>query len=107
MSIVTFWSNGREETGKTMAAVAIATHMAIEHNVKILLISTTNKNETIQNCFWEKQKKKSTFGLFGLSTSDIEMQTGMDGLIKMARSNKISPDTIKNYTKVIIVLLTK
>ena len=51
MSIVTFWSNGREETGKTMAAVAIATHMAIEHNVKILLISTTNKNETIQNCF--------------------------------------------------------
>ncbi|HJJ16436.1 MAG TPA: hypothetical protein OIM60_08600 [Clostridiaceae bacterium] len=101
MSIVTFWSNGREETGKTMAAVAIATHMAIEHNVKILLISTTNKNETIQNCFWEKQKKKSTFGLFGLSTSDIEMQTGMDGLIKMARSNKISPDTIKNYTKVV------
>lgn len=101
MSIVTFWSNGREETGKTMAAVAIATHMAIEHNVKILLISTTNKNETIQNCFWEKQKKKSTFELFGLSTSDIEMQTGMDGLIKMARSNKISPDTIKNYTKVV------
>ena len=48
MSIVTFWSNGREETGKTMAAVAIATHMAIEHNVKILLISTTNK--TIPIC---------------------------------------------------------
>lgn len=34
MSIVTFWSNGREETGKTMAAVAIATHMAIDIMLK-------------------------------------------------------------------------
>lgn len=101
MSIVTFWSNGREETGKTMSVVAIATYMAIEHNIKILLISTTNKNETIQNCFWERQKKKGTLGLFGVAASGIETETGMNGLIKMARSNKITPEIIKNYTKVV------
>ena len=37
MSIVTFWSNGKEETGKTLAIAAIATYMAIEHNYKILV----------------------------------------------------------------------
>lgn len=100
MSIVTFWSNGKEETGKTMAIAAISTYMAIEHNFKILVISTTDKNDAIQNCFWEKQKKKSTSSLFGMVQS-IDMQTGMSGLIKMARSNKISPEMIRNYTKVV------
>ncbi len=40
MSIVTFWSNGREQTGKTLSLAAIATYMAIEHNYKILIIET-------------------------------------------------------------------
>ena len=39
MSIVTFWGNGREQTGKSLSMVAIATQMAIEHNYRILLIS--------------------------------------------------------------------
>lgn len=100
MSIVTFWSNGREETGKTMAIAAISTYMAIEHNYRILVISTTNKDDVIQNCFWEKPKKKATSSLFGM-VSSIDTQTGMNGLIKMARSNKITPEIIRNYTKVV------
>ena len=40
MSVVTFWNNGKEQTGKTLAIVAITTYMAIEHNYKILVIST-------------------------------------------------------------------
>ena len=42
MSVITFVNNLEEETGKTMSLVAIATHMAINNNNRILIISTTN-----------------------------------------------------------------
>ena len=38
MSVITFINNRREETGKTLSLVAIATNMAIENNEKILTI---------------------------------------------------------------------
>ena len=41
MSIIAFWSNGREETAKTLSIAAISTYMAIQHNYRILSISTT------------------------------------------------------------------
>ena len=41
MPIVTFWNDERDQTGKTLTAVAVATRMAIERNYKILLISTS------------------------------------------------------------------
>ena len=66
MSIVTFWSNGKEETGKTMSIAAISTYMAIEHNYKILVMSTTDKSDSIANCFWSRQKKKTNASLYGV-----------------------------------------
>ena len=100
MSIVTFWSNGKEETGKTMSIAAISTYMAIEHNYKILVISTTDKSDSIANCFWSRQKKKTNTSLYGVRQG-IDTQTGMSGLIRIARSNKITPEVISNYTKVV------
>lgn len=58
MSIVTFWSDGKEQTGKTLSIAAIATHMAIEHNYRILVISTGYKDDTLNRCFWEEKKTK-------------------------------------------------
>ena len=87
MSIVTFWNNGKEQTGKTLSAVAIATYMAIEHNYKILVISTGFNDKSLDNCFWKEKKTKKNFGIFGPN--------------KMVRSNKISPESITNYTKII------
>lgn len=109
MSVVTFWSNGKEQTGKTLSIAAIATYMAIEHEMKILVISTTDKDDTLENCFIERtRRQKQGFSLFAPKpgefaprTSGADMQNGMAGLIKIARSNKIAPDVIRNYTKVI------
>lgn len=102
MSIVTFWSNGKEQTGKTLSMVAIATYMAIEHNMKILMISTTNNDNTMHNCYFDrKTDKKTTFGVFAPRTGGIAEQNGMQALIRMAKSNKISADIIKNYTRVV------
>lgn len=101
MSIVTFWGNGREQTGKSLSMVAIATEMAIEHNYRILLISTGYKNETLNRCFFMEQKtKKENRGIFGPNTSSVA-QDGIEGLVRIMKSNKLSPETITNYTKVV------
>ena len=64
MSVVTFWSDEKEQTGKTLSIAAIATHMSIEHNYRILIISTAYKDENLDNCFAEPKKEKKNFGLF-------------------------------------------
>ena len=101
MSIVAFWSNGREETGKTLSLAAISTYMAIEHNYKILVIATGFQDRTLSNCFWKENKSiKKNLGLFG-PNNNTAMGEGIEGLATMAKSNKMSPENITNYTKVI------
>ena len=103
MSIITFYNGNKEESGKTMALAAIATYMSIEHNVKNLLISTTDREDRLKRCFWEEKKKqKFSFGIFGPNKNNIlEQEGGITGLAKMARSNKITPEIITNYTRVV------
>ncbi len=102
MSVITFWNNGKDQSGKTLSAVAIATYMAIEHNYKILLISTSHKDKTIDNCYWGKteEKKRKSLGLFGPNTN-VYMGNGMEGIVPMMKSNKLTPELITNYTKII------
>lgn len=100
MSVVTFWSNSKEQTGQTVSIVAIATYMAIEHNYRILIVSTAYKDENLGNCFWQPKKIKKNLGLFGPNTS-IDLEDGISGLTKIMKSNKLSPETIANYTKII------
>ena len=100
MSIVTFYNSSIEQTGKTMSIAAISTYMAIEHNYRILVISTTNRADPLKECFWEQKKKKRNLGIFGPNAS-LEVENGVEGLARMIRSNKISPDIITNYTKVV------
>ena len=103
MAIITFINNKKEETGKTLSLAAIVTHMAIEHNEKHLVVSTTNKEDRLKRCFWEEPKKsKLNFGIFGPNTTNIlEQENGITGLAKVVKSNKITPDIITNYTKVV------
>lgn len=100
MSIVTFYNINKEQSGKTMSIAAIATYMAIQHNYRILVISTTNREDPLKPCFWEEQRKKRNLGIFGPNAS-LEIENGVEGLVRMIRSNKITPDIITNYTKVV------
>lgn len=100
MAIVSFWSQDKKETGKTSAVIALATYMAIEHNYRILVVSTSANDDTMKNAFWKENNTRKNLGLFGPNTN-VGMQTGIEGLNKTIRSNKISPDLITNYTKVV------
>lgn len=101
MSIVTFWNSGKEQTGKTLSLAAISTHLAVEHNYRILVISTGYQDVNLDNCFWEAKKVKRNLGLFGPNTN-VAMQEGISGLTRMMKSNKLSPDQITNYTRIIL-----
>lgn len=101
MSIVTFWNNGKEQTGKTLSLAAISTQLAVEHNYRILVISTGYQDENLDNCFWENKKVKKNLGLFG-PNANVGMQEGISGLARMMKSNKLSPNQITNYTKIIL-----
>ena len=61
MAIVTFCSNEIKETGQTLSLSAVATYMAIEHNYKILVISTDFNDLSLENCFWEYDKIRTEY----------------------------------------------
>ncbi len=100
MSVVSFWSQGKTETGKTSAIIALATYMSIEHNYKILIVSTSHNDNTIKNAFWQEEKSRKNLGLFGPNTN-VVMESGIEGLNRFIRSNTVSPDIITNYTKIV------
>lgn len=100
MSIITFWNDGREQAGTTLTAVAVATRLSIERNNKILLISTSFGDTTLQSCFYPPNNK--TTNLFGNSKKvNMSEETGIEGLYKLITSKKLEPDIITDYTKVI------
>ena len=101
MSIITFWSNGVGQAGKTLSLAAVCTYLAIEHNYRILVVSTGYNDETLNNCFWEKESKiKKNLGLFG-PNARTAMESGFAGLTRIMRSNKLEANIITNYTKII------
>ncbi len=100
MAIVTFWSQCKKEVGQTSAAIAVATQMAMEHNYKILLISTYNNSE-LKEAFWQEQKqRKGLAGLFD-ANKKVNVDSGIQGLAKAVNSNKITPQIITNYTRIV------
>ena len=100
MSIVTFWNSSKQQTGQTLSIAAIATYMAIEHNYRILVISTTNREDNFRRCFWEQKKKKKNLGIFG-PNANLEIENGIEGLDRIISSNKIATEVITNYKKVV------
>ncbi|MCL2341690.1 MAG: hypothetical protein FWC53_01110 [Firmicutes bacterium] len=98
MAIVSFWSNGESETGKTLSIAAIATQMALENNFRVLILNTQYNDMTIEDCFWNTSSKGRFEFQEGRKT---DIDTGIKGLSKAILSNKTSPEIITNYTKTI------
>lgn len=101
MAIIAFWSEEERETGQTLSMVALTTYMAIEHNYRILNVSTNFKDETLENCYWPMQKANAFLknNIEGGSVAGIE--SGIEGLIKVIRSNKTTSNIVSNYSKVV------
>lgn len=100
MSIVTFWSNTNKQTGQSMSLVANATSMAIEHNYRILIISTKYNDDTLELCFGGIHKNKTILDRI-VKNPTVALDSGIEGLSKVAYSGRLTPEIIQNYTQVI------
>lgn len=100
MAIITFCSNETKETGQTLSLAATAAYMAIEHNYKILVISTDFNDLSLENCFWEYDKIRKTSTV--KTNENIGIESGIEGLIKALNSNRTSNEIIKNYSRIVL-----
>ena len=100
MAIIAFWSNEEKETAQTMSMVALSTYMAIEHNYRILNVSTNFKEQTLENSYWDLSKLNQLAKTLN-TNNQVGLESGVEGLIKIINSNKTSSSIVSNYTKVV------
>ncbi len=100
MAIITFCNNKPFRTGQTHSALAVATHMAIEHNYRILLASTGYNDQVTMQAFGINELIKSVNKLTNNKKS-MELESGIEGMAKLALSNRLTADLVPNYTRVI------
>lgn len=98
MAIVSFWSNGREETGKTSAIVAMSTLLGVNHNYKILVFDTKYNDYTYEDCYWKEDKLIKAINSDDAKT---DIGHGVAGLAQAIMSNKTSPEIVTNYTRIV------
>lgn len=99
MAIVSFWSNGNEETGKSSIIAAVSTLLGVNHNYKVLVLDTKYNDYFYQDCFWQEDKTIKLIKNSDNAKTDIGH--GISGLSKAILSNKTSPEIITNYTKIV------
>ncbi len=101
MAIIGFWSGSKKETGQTVSICSIATHMAVEHNYKILLIDATFDDDTMERGFWKIEKNNKKDFAKQLNKGKMDIASGAEGLVSAVASNKATPEVITNFTRVV------
>ncbi len=96
MAIITYWNDGKSETGQSMTIAAVATAMAWNYNYKVLIVDTKHNDPSLEYAFEPKNNINRLF-----SKGKLDIVTGLSGVAKAIMSNKTSPEIITNYTKVI------
>ncbi len=100
MAIITFWNDNTGKIGQTHSALAIATHMAVEHNYKVLLVSTRYNDQVTMQAFGFTEMLKTVNRLTN-NKNTMDLESGIEGLSKLALSNRLTADIIPNYTRMI------
>lgn len=100
MAIISFWSGEERESAQTLSMVAVATHMAIEHNARILVIDARFQDDTLERCYWKLNPSKDLNKT--LNTGKMDIASGAEGLVSAIASNRTTPEIIPNYTKVVL-----
>lgn len=99
MAIISFWGEDKKSSGQTLAMVAVATQMCVEHNMRTLIVNATFDDDTLERCFWNVNKNRTLAK--SLNLGKIDIASGAEGLVSAIASNKTSPEIISNYTKIV------
>ena len=100
MAIVTFWNNNTGKIGQTYSSIAISAYMAVEHNYKILLMSTRYDDEIALTSFGVEDRMK-TLNKLTEGKQAMDLESGIEGMSKLVYANRLTPELIPSYTKVV------
>jgi len=99
MSIITFWNNSkRGNIGQTASLIATATSMAVEHNYKILVLSTQEGDFELDRSYGLTETASMRF----LGIKESRFTSGIEGIMKLSQSGKLTPEAIGDYTKIVL-----
>lgn len=101
MAIIAFWSDEEKETGQTMSMVALTTYMAMEHNYRIIDVSTSFKDPTLENSYFNTGRMENLVKTLVQNQDQVGIESGVEGLVKLINSNKTSTSIVSNYTKIV------
>ncbi len=101
MPIIAFWSNRKKETAQTLSMIAIATHMAVENNSKILIVDTNLNDKTVERAFWPVGQTLNQQVTSQLGGGKIDIGSGIEGLSKLIASGRDAGNLITDYAKVV------
>ena len=87
--LISFWSSMHGQTGNTTNAISISTALAIKENYKILLTHNYMKRSSIEKYF---MPTNIDYNLLRIDNNGIE------SVIRLARHQRITPETLKDYT---------
>ena len=96
MAIITYWNDGKSETGQSMTLATVATAIAWGYNFKVLIVNTKHNEQSLEYAFESKNNINKIF-----SKGKMDLASGLSGVAKAIMSNKTSPEIITNYSKVI------
>lgn len=95
MPRIAFWSPDDSMTGSTHAAIAVSTLMGITHKSTCLLMQGNYNSKKIESSFTSYEQLKAS-GAF--DNSNI----GINALIRLVTSSKLTSDAIQNYAKPVL-----
>ena len=95
MPIISFWNpTGVGQTGTTCTMVSTANSIAIRNpRYKILLAQTHFQSKKMEASYFNMDRMRQT------GMMDDITDIGIDALERLLRSNKISPESIRTYSK--------
>jgi hypothetical protein len=99
MATISLWNSIDKTNYQTLSMIAIATQMAVEHNLRILMIDATFNDDTLEKSFWKMNPKTKSIMA---QTGKLDIGSGAEGLISAVASNKCTPEIVPSYTRVVL-----
>ena len=95
MAKIVFWSPDKGTSGCTHTAIAVTTLLGITHKVSSILIDANSNAKKIPSSFTYYEDLVNTNGF-------NDSNLGMNAIMRLIKSNKLSPDIIQNYSKPVL-----
>ncbi len=95
MAKIVFWSPEEGVSGCTHTAIAVSSLMGITHKCSALLIDANSNAKKIASSF-------TMYDDLVNSNSFNDTNLGMNAIMRLIKSNKLSPDIIQNYSKPVL-----